>query len=129
MKTIQTTIYECEFCRKYYKRKHFAIQHESGCKLNPDNFQRCIGCAFLEMKETTVCFDRMYLGENLGVGYDDGYRQQELLFCNKKQTFVHPYWTSNPILQEDIDGEIPNEPMPKECDLYKLNDYAYDATS
>lgn len=118
MKEIKTTIYECEYCRKYYKRKHLAIQHESGCKLNPANFQRCIGCAFLEMKETTVRYDRMCAGENLGIFYVDDYRQKEMLFCNKKQIFVHPYWTSNPIYQEDIENEIPNEPMPKECDFY-----------
>jgi len=122
MKTISTIIYECEFCRKYYKRKHMAINHESGCKLNPDNFQKCIGCLFLEKKETTVRYDSFYLGENYGVGYIDGYRKQELLFCNKKQIFVYPYWTSNPILQEDIEDEIENEPMPKECNLFEKYD-------
>jgi hypothetical protein len=119
MKETKTTIYECEFCGKYYKRKHLAINHESGCKLNPENFQRCIGCSFLEMKETTVRYDRMCAGENLGIYYVDEYRKKELLFCNKKQIHVYPYWTSNPILQEDIDGEIPNEPMLKECDFFK----------
>jgi len=122
MKTISTIIYECEFCRKYYKRKHFAIRHESGCKVNPDNFQRCICCAFLEKKETIVHYDKMCLGENLGVYYTDGYRNQELLFCNKKNIFVYPYWTSNPILQEDIEDEIENEPMPKECDLFERDE-------
>ncbi len=121
MKAIETTIYQCEFCSKYYKRKHLALNHESACKKNPDNSQRCIGCIFLDKKETTVHYDKMYLGENLGVGYTDGYKQQELLFCSKKQHFVYPYWTSNPILQEDIEGEIENEPMPKECNLFQIS--------
>jgi len=123
MKTTLTTIYECEFCGKYYKRKHHAINHESGCKLNPDNFQRCISCSFLEQKEINVHYDKMCLGENLGVYYTDGERKQELLYCNKKQIFVYPYWTSNPILQEDIPDEIPNEPMPKECDYFEINNF------
>ena len=47
MKEIKTTIYECEFCRKYYKRKHFAIRHEMQCNANPNNQHKCYNCKHL----------------------------------------------------------------------------------
>jgi len=47
MEEIKTTIYECEFCRKYYKRKHFAIRHEKQCPKNPNNKHKCYNCTHL----------------------------------------------------------------------------------
>jgi hypothetical protein len=62
------------------------------------------------------------LGENYGVAYDHIDEEKELLFCDKKACFIYPYWMSNPILQEDIEGEVSNEPMPLvECSLYKFH--------
>ena len=49
MKAIETTIYQCSFCGKYYKMKHFCIRHEKQCKKNPNNQHDCYDCRFLEV--------------------------------------------------------------------------------
>jgi hypothetical protein len=41
MKEIVRTNYICEFCGKYYVRKHHAEWHEKHCRLNPDNDHKC----------------------------------------------------------------------------------------
>ncbi|WP_372776484.1 hypothetical protein [Mangrovibacterium sp.] len=119
MKTIQTTIYECEYCGKYYKSKYFAGLHESKCRKNPANFQRCIGCKFLDIKNVKIYFEQPILGPNLGVSFIDADKYEDLMYCEKKKHFVYPFWAANPIPQEDIEGEIPNEPMPKKCEHFK----------
>jgi len=48
MKELRATIYECEFCRKYYKMKHAAVRHEKYCSKNPANQHACWGCKFLD---------------------------------------------------------------------------------
>jgi hypothetical protein len=110
MKTIKNvTLYQCEYCKKDYKRKHFAISHEPKCRKNPANDQKCLhGCRHLEKKEVEIYFDIL-----------DCYNIKELLYCNAKEEFVHPFWVEG-YLQEDIKDEIPNNPMPEECDKYKF---------
>jgi len=120
MKIIETIIYECEHCKRYYKSKYFAELHEPKCKKNPDNFQRCMNCFHIEKKETKVYYNASGLGEGLGVYYLTRNKMMELMYCNKKEHYIYPYWINNPILQEDIEGEIANEPMPKECDVFNL---------
>ena len=41
MKQENKTIYRCDFCRKYYIRKHHAQYHEKWCKFNPNNMHKC----------------------------------------------------------------------------------------
>lgn len=108
MKVIENiTLYQCDHCKRDYKRKHFAIAHEPKCKKNPDNYQICLdGCPELEKKKVEIHFD----------AYDgDHYEDRELLFCLAKKEFVYPFWVDG-YLSEDIKDEIPNNPMPKECD-------------
>ncbi len=125
MKTIETTIYKCDFCGKIYLRKSWCEKHEPKCKKNPDNFQKCMEfCVYLEKKE--ACF----LSET---GYDDGNgitmieseSKRDVFYCQKKKHYIYPFWCNNPILQEDIIDEIENEPMPKECVFYD-NDLCFD---
>lgn len=54
MKETVVTIYECEHCKKYYKRKHFAVKHELFCKKNPINRHRCFEfCTHLSKRTET----------------------------------------------------------------------------
>lgn len=76
-------IYKCEYCRKVYQIKRFAEWHEQACKKNPENKRACFGCNFLVKKEITLYAD------NPMTGGDIEYKR-ELLFCNKKQVYVHP---------------------------------------
>jgi len=115
--------YRCSFCGKVYLQKHWCEKHEPNCKANPINYQKCTGgCVFLEKKETKYIYTGISMGENMGVVYEEKEGVKDLLFCTKKKIFVYPFWCNNPILQEDIIGEIENNQMPKECDLFS-NEY------
>jgi len=42
-------IHFCDYCRKYYIRKHACEKHEKYCRLNPTNNHKCFtGCYYLE---------------------------------------------------------------------------------
>jgi len=103
-------VYKCEHCRKLYQIKKACALHEPKCKKNPDNKQKCYdGCKHLIKKEVTYNWDA-YDGEHKSV--------KEILFCDAKEEGVYPYWI-NGLLQEDINGEIQNNVMPKECNKFK----------
>ena len=107
-------IYKCEFCRKLYQIKSACQKHEPNCRKNPLNKQRCLeGCKHLIKKEITFMYDT-YIG-----GMED---KREILFCNKKQEGVYPYWV-NGLEGEDIVGDIPNNIMPDECEFFEENKY------
>lgn len=43
------TIYTCQYCRKYYKRKYHGEWHEKHCSKNPANNHKCFQfCKYLE---------------------------------------------------------------------------------
>lgn len=120
MKEINTTIYKCEHCNKWYQRKHFAESHESICLRNPENKRPCYGCKNLTKKEVLIYS-----------GYDSYYTCEPVnwlknfLFCNKKQIFL--YTPQNQVkgnyLHIDENGNnFENNPMPKECEFA---DYEY----
>jgi hypothetical protein len=105
-------VYKCEHCRKLYQIKKACIAHEPKCRKNPINKQRCYdGCKHLVKKEVTYFWD----------AYDGSHEsKKEILFCNAKNEGVYPYWLNNPLYQEDIEGEIPNEVMPNECTKFEM---------
>ena len=119
MKTINTTIYECEFCRKYYKRKHFAIYHESVCNKNPENNRACYGCVQLEKNNASIYagYDNYYTGEPI-------YEDKEFFFCNKKKIFLYTPKNAAKGNHNHIDtegGNFEHYIMPKECELNSKN--------
>ena len=110
MRTVETTIYRCSFCGKIYLRQSWCEKHEPNCKKNPKNAQRCFeGCIYIDAKE--IVFSDQNLTE-----YETISRRG--FFCSQKECFVYPFWCNSPILEEDIVDETPNEPMPKECELF-----------
>ena len=105
--------YKCEFCGKLYQLEKWCIKHEPICKKNPINNQKCReGCIYLEPKEINYLFENPFGSSEL---------KRDGLFCTKKKEFVYPFWCNNPILEEDIIEEIPNNPMPKECNYFNDN--------
>ena len=119
MITKETTIYKCDWCGKIYLSKGWCKKHEPNCKANPVNFQKCTdGCVFLENKEAKYTYQGISMGKDMAVVYEEKEGERDLLFCTKKKAFVYPFWCRKPILQEDIAGEIENNQMPKECDLF-----------
>ena len=101
-------LYLCEHCRKVYQIKSFCEKHEPTCWKNPDNMSMCHNCKYIEKKEVDVTeFDTE--------GYDYQVKKG-LLFCNKKEIFIYPFWISNPILSENLPNETDNIVMPTKCD-------------
>lgn len=117
MKEINTTIYECEFCRKYYKRKHFAIRHEDLCIQNPVNNPRCYSCKHLDKVDVKLNVEVEAGGEE-GIWYDEMIKQYSLLKCTKKDVFIIPIISEKkgkcfePNLLSDIEMIV----APLECD-------------
>jgi len=105
----QITAFKCDFCGKKLERKHAMVYHELICSKNPENKRACFGCKFLGMKEDVVFIDQ-YNGT--------GERIVFALFCKKKDIYVYPP-------KVEIKGnmlDLDNEPMPKECDLFEVQE-------
>ena len=49
MEIIETTIYQCSYCRKYYIRKYYCERHEKQCSNNPNNWHKCYDCKNLKV--------------------------------------------------------------------------------
>lgn len=111
MKIETKEVYKCDHCRKLYQIKNACINHEPKCRKNPDNKQRCFdGCNNLIKKEIIYFLD-LYDGEHV--------INKEILYCEAKNEGVYPYWI-NGIGSDDIENELPNNPMPKECNLFNI---------
>lgn len=82
MKTIQTTIYKCDHCGKNYFKKHAAVNHETICKNNPDNFQPCLhGCKYLDREKVTIYYDTCRGEESF---------EADAFVCKKKDQLMYP---------------------------------------
>jgi hypothetical protein len=123
MKIITKPTYKCDHCGKLYQLKHFCKAHEPKCRKNPINNNLCLGCDNLEKREVKTYREVMYLGENLGVGYDTPDKIRKLCYCSEKEIYVYPSYISNPLLSEDIEDEVENEVMPNSCDKFKEKEY------
>lgn len=122
MKVELMNIYDCEFCNKYYKRKHFAEKHEKSCNLNPDNWRACHSCSHLTKKDTEIYS-----------GVDDYYTcepediKRSFLFCKEKNIFLYPPKSEHKDNHNHVNidgGSFENYPMPKACELsmFDLNE-------
>ena len=114
MKIKKIEVYFCEHCNKLYQRKCSCKKHEELCKKNPDNLRPCFSCSFLRKKEAEIYVDYPKC--------PDGKIKLNLLFCNKKEIYLHT--PQNEIKGNNFDlGYTENNPMPKKCDFYS-NDYS-----
>jgi len=107
-------VYKCEFCKKTYLSKHFAIQHETRCNSNPNNQRACFGCKHLSAVDYTL-----YIDHPLG---GDIERKVNVLYCSKKDMYLYPPKVEYKRNAFDL-GEDANEPMPKECNLFENPTY------
>jgi len=126
MKEIKTTIYECEFCKRYYKLKHFAVIHEDFCTKNPVNKPKCYGCKYLEKVDVMLNVEIECLGEYYGIEYTEVKRGFSLLKCTKKDTFIIPIISHKkgkcfePNLLEEINEMV----APLECSDFKEDTFS-----
>ena len=118
MKTQTIEVYKCEYCNKLYQRKSACLKHEKQCNKNPDNNRMCLNsCKHLIKKDTKV-----YIGIDDYYSSEPIYETKSLLFCAKKNTYLYTpksehkgnYYT------EFYNENEENNPMPKECDVYKF---------
>jgi len=100
-------IYKCDHCKKLYQIKNAAIKHEKSCSKNPENNRPCFNCSYLEKSKTVVYSN--YYGE-------EWERSVDLLFCASKKIFLFPPKVE--IKGNQYETDEPNEPMPKQCDVY-----------
>lgn len=112
MEVIIKPTYKCDFCSKLYQRKNFAEAHEIKCKKNPDNFRVCHGCDFLEQVEREYYYDT-YCGE--------GSRMVKVFYCSKVETYLYPASVGHNIEAPYEFGDIENEPMKNNCDMFEFN--------
>lgn len=112
MKINKNPTFICEFCGKIYIKKGWCVKHEKKCRKNPKNIQICLtGCIHIENKKIE------YISGN---PHETGQSSTDGFFCAKKNIYLYPFWSNSPISRDDIIDEIPNEPMPKKCDMFSL---------
>lgn len=107
MITETKTIYKCEYCKKLYQIKRFAIQHENICKKNPKNDRLCFNCTYLIKKYVCIedCDDQCK-------GNADCNRYS-FFYCSETDSFIYPpYVKPAPLIEDE------NKRMPQECKLY-----------
>jgi len=112
MKTKLINIYECEYCGKYYKKKHFAIRHENICTKNPDNWRACHECYNVTKKKVST-LDKHY-------GSDKTFY---FLYCKEKEIFIHPPKVEKLGNNNNFNSDgtrFESVVMPKECDRQKF---------
>lgn len=104
------TLYQCEFCKKKYFRKHACENHEKFCPSNPDNFKACSGCVFLKEEKVE------YVVSNHD--YHDQGRSSNGFRCSQKDQLLYPLKAERLKLPQRFPETFEDqEPMPKECDL------------
>ena len=111
MKIELREIYKCDHCKKLYQRKNACEKHEKSCTKNSDNFRACFGCKYLTKKTETIDNGSQYYPE----------RRVDLLWCNKLGHFLHPPKVEHKGNAIET-GEL-NEPMPKECEHRKEQEW------
>lgn len=104
MKTALIKIFSCDYCPAYYKREHFAKQHEAKCQKNPVNDRACFDCVYAEKRKVEAY-------SNIG----DHTFKMEVVFCKKKEVGIYP-----PSIEHKGNAveltDYTNDPMPIECD-------------
>lgn len=106
-----TTIFSCDFCKKKYFAKRWAIYHEKICMKNPENKRLCYDCEYLTKK--TLNRD------------DSEYPVLEIFYCDKKQIGLYP--SQSEIRNNILDlGDYENVEMMKECEEFKKHEFLVD---
>jgi len=97
MKEVTRKNYICDFCGKYYVRKHAAEWHEKHCRLNPANDHKCFqDCKHLHQERD--------LGEIT-------------ITCRKKNCTMYGYAAERRRLLDAIENS--DIRMPIECDDFE----------
>lgn len=104
MKTINKTMYRCDFCDKWYHSKYACEWHEKHCKKNPENQHKCFD----------FC-KHLYKGRD-----DDGQIYFQCMVKSDKE--MHSFIAERRRLKSVIES---TERMPLECNLHEYMDTYY----
>ncbi len=110
--------YRCDHCKKVYLSRSSCERHESSmCRQNPSLKAKCFyGCKHLISKDATVTVDTF--GGDVDI-------KVSLLWCEKKQSHVVPFWAVRKDKWYDvayIDGkEIDSLFAPMDCEQFEIN--------
>ena len=99
MKEVIRANYICEFCNKYYIRKHFAEKHDKACPKNPENKHACFfgsDCANL------VKANRL---------------EDPKFHCKTRNVDLYTYRAENSSVMDYMSDDA--EKMPFECNSYR----------
>ncbi len=111
MESKLTMIHTCQYCRKYYKRKDFAIKHEKYCHKNPNNKHACLVlCKYLKKEKTESEFC-------IHTGCYDSY-PKTVFTCTKTGQEMYSYVAERMNIESRF-GEDLGIRMPLECDDYE----------
>ena len=99
----QIKAYQCDHCRKLYKRPKSCEKHEVICKSNPENSVACDGCKFLTKKDVTQYYDTPVGERN---------RLVNVLFCLQ---YEHPLFHPINRIKGNTLDLADNGEMPKQC--------------
>jgi hypothetical protein len=116
MKIETKEIYKCDHCKKLYQRKWLCEKHELSCKKSPNYLRPCHSCKILKKQTETILAG---YGDMNG---DEAYRKVDVLFCSKKDCFIHPPSVEAKGNKFEM-GDKSNEPMPKQCEFYIEQDW------
>lgn len=117
MKTETREIYKCDHCRKMYQRKNACEYHERFCGKNPSVLRPCHDCQFLSKRNVEIW-------AGYGDPYGEATRHVDILYCSKKDAFIHTPKVAAKGNAFEI-GDKENIEMPTQCDLHKSRDYSY----
>ena len=113
MLTLDTTIYKCEFCKKYLIKKHAAIKHEFNCYKNPKNHSACVGCIFINVEPITYLGGHDYYGERTDI-------KGNQFKCEKLNKTMYPFvLVKKGVVEKHPEQFEGQEQMPSNCKDWK----------
>lgn len=112
MKTENTNVYFCEYCKKYSIHKNVMSRHEKRCSRNPVNNHACFSCVHLKKEVRTETHED-------GPDYPHGLRFTDFT-CLKKDIQMRTYKTEYSSRLNAYYGNL--ELMPNECNLKEFFD-------
>lgn len=109
-----TTIYKCNFCPRYLRKKHAMIKHEDLCIYNPKNHSACSSCKFLKEVEGSYEMRHPEHGGNFTM-------TTKAFVCEKFGKKLYPFKVIRKGLlekyPETFEGQ---ELMPNKCSEFKF---------
>jgi hypothetical protein len=114
------TVFTCDHCEKKLFRKHAMVKHESFCQSNPDNYDACLNCKFIQLGEKVIHI------ESQDYYMTDYIKTVRTFHCSKLDQPMYPFKAHKRGLPErfpeDFFGQIR---MPSTCEHFDFTMPSY----